>query len=79
MNPLSVDWRFTLAAALIAGVAVTGCSQGNEETPSASQNQTQPASAESEQRTSANTHPVTGAPLAEEQVFTYRADRKSVV
>ncbi len=73
MNPLSVDWRFTLAAALIAGVAVTGCSQGNEETPSASQNQTQPASAESEQRTSANTHPVTGAPLAEEQVFTYRA------
>ena len=72
MNPLSVDWRLSLAAALISAVSIAGCSQGEQEAQN--QEQTQSSSTtQAENRAPEEAHPVTGEALAEEQVFTYRA------
>lgn len=62
MKPITENWRLSLATALIAGVTLAGCSSDDE-------TQTETSEAESQ----AETHPVTGEPLAAEQVFRYQA------
>lgn len=61
MKPIAEHWRLSLAAALIAGVALAGCSSDEETTTDTAQS------------SPAATHPVTGEPLAAEQVFRYQA------
>ncbi|MEX2320687.1 MAG: ABC transporter substrate-binding protein, partial [Saccharospirillum sp.] len=71
MKPIAMDWRLTLAATLIAGVTLAGCSQGED---TASQpGSGEPAESSDTRQTAENAHPVTGETLADEQVFTYRA------
>lgn len=60
MKPIAEHWRLSLVAALIAGLALAGCSNDEESTNTA-------------QSSSGATHPVTGEPLAAEQVFRYQA------
>lgn len=61
-------WPLALVATLLSGIALQGCSQDKEQ----AQDQARSGSGE-KQETSTATHPVTGDPLAEKQVFTYRA------
>lgn len=71
MKPIVMGWRLTLAATLITGVALAGCSQGDD---TQAQTLTEEPAAEREARqTPDNVHPVTVEALADEQVFTYRA------
>ncbi|MEP4548404.1 MAG: peptide ABC transporter substrate-binding protein [Saccharospirillum sp.] len=72
IKPIAMDWRLTLAATLITGVTLAGCSQGPEDTASQSSS-SEPAESSQSQASSGMAHPVTGETLAEEQVFTYRA------
>lgn len=67
IQPIAMGWR-TLAVTVITGIALAGCSRGDEDTSAS-------APAESAQTRDAGEgrHPVTGERLAEEQVFTYRA------
>ncbi|MFG1496152.1 ABC transporter substrate-binding protein [Saccharospirillum sp. HFRX-1] len=61
MKPIAEQWRLSLAAAVIAGIALAGCSSDEEST------------SDTAQSSPAATHPVTGEPLAAEQVFRYQA------
>lgn len=72
MKPIAIDWRLSLAATLIAGVTLAGCSQGGEDATSQTSSDEPSESAETREA-AGDAHPVTGEPLADEQVFTYRA------